>query len=159
MLEYAIHKVILYGSLNLLNVSFSYLIQTHELWEVVPATTTLWLLTPTDAILLCGLVSPVGTMSAAVSLNASGEDVGRFYALILMSVVPLSYLLMRKGGMLSVQQSVAQKQYEIIVIAHRMAPFLPELRLKKFSQSGACHLLCRIIAGLIVYVAQLTVRL
>lgn len=70
---YAIHKVILYEGFNLLNDSFSYLIQTPELWEVVPATTTLWLLTPTDAVLLCGLVSPFGTMSAAVSLNASGR--------------------------------------------------------------------------------------
>lgn len=39
MLVFAIHKVILYESFNLLNHSFSYLIQTPELWEVVPATT------------------------------------------------------------------------------------------------------------------------
>lgn len=116
MLLYAIHKVILYESFNLLNDSFSYLIQTPERWGVVPATTTLWLLTPT-------------------------EDMGGFYALILMSAVPLSYLLMRKGGTLPVQQSVAQKRYEISVAAHRMAPFLPELRLKTFCQSGACHLM------------------
>lgn len=53
----------------------------------------------------------------------------------------------------------SEKWYDIIVVAHRMAPFLPELGLKKFAQSRACHLLCSIIAGLIVYKAQLTVGL
>lgn len=48
-------------------------------------------------------------MSAAVSLSTSEEDMGGFYALILMSVFPLSYLLRRKGErhfLLSVQPSV-----------------------------------------------------
>lgn len=111
MLVCAIHKVILYESFSLLNDSFSYLIQTPERWGVVLLPLH-WLLTPT-------------------------EDMGGLYALILMSAVPLSHLLMRKGGTLSVQQSVAQKRYELSVAAHRLAPFLPELALKKFCQSGA----------------------
>lgn len=95
-----------------------------ELWEVVPAATAhyavdahshrgRWRRRPALWISFSHAVltepSPVGTMSAAISLNTSEEDMGGFYALILMSVVPLFYLLVRKGerrSLQSMQQSV-----------------------------------------------------
>lgn len=69
-------------------------------------------------------------MSAAVSLNTSEEDMGGFYALILMSVFPLSYLLVRSKGerhsLLSLQPSVTPflKKDDIPVDADHMATII-----------------------------------
>lgn len=74
-------------------------------------------------------------MSAAVGLDTSEEDMGGLYALVLMSVVPLSYLLLRRKGerrsLVSTQRSVTRKKCEkkdaIAVAAHHMPPPQPPM--------------------------------
>lgn len=134
------------------------------------------MLTPTegdgDAVRLCGLVFLLCRFRRAVTCwdyvsCGQPEHLWRGHGRFLRTHPHVSCPTVLPAGeerwevLSAVRATVSnsKKWYDIFAVAHRIAPFPPELGLKKFSQFRACHLLCCIIAGLIVYKAQLTVGL